>query len=204
MKNNFILVFTLLILTMCNPPKKEEKLEDDPNFRSAEQVIPEQQKIEEITQSNETQEKRNELSYMSINNPDTALAYFLYETHNVFKPFEYQEEYQRLDLEYDKQVSLIKSIFSDKEDLEETLKAIGQIRKKFIDSIRNSVYQDYKKYHGVSGMSFDFLLARKDSLVKPLLYELAEDEKAPQSEREYAAKVLIDNYQDSTFMNILE
>lgn len=200
MKNKFLLVFTLLILSMCNPPKKEEKLKDNPNFRSADQVIPEQQKTEDTSQSNENQEESGDAIYMSISNSDTALAYFLYETHSVFKPF----EYQRLDLEYDQQISLIRSIFSDREDLEETLKAIEEIRKKFIVNIRKSVYDDYKKYHSVSGMSFDFLLARKDSLVKPLLYELAKDEEAPQFEREYAAKVLIDSYQDSTIKDIQE
>ncbi len=56
----------------------------------------------------------------------------------------------------------------------------------------------------MSGMSFDFLLNRKDSLVKPLLYELVQDEKAQQIERENAVKILLENYQDSTFKNVLE
>jgi len=116
-----------------------------------------------------------------------------------YKPNEYQEEYQRLDLEYYNQMKLVKSIFANKGDLEEALEHIDSNRARFIDHIRKSVLINYEKYHGVSGMSFSFLLERNDSLVKPLLYKLSKDNKAPNSERKYAAQILMEHYQDSTF-----
>lgn len=199
-----MLLCTMVVFTMCNKPKEKKELKDDPYFRSVEQIIAIEQNLKEKTVGDKSENDMEQPNYVSISDPDTALTYFLYETYQVFKPFEYQEEYQRLDLEYDKQISMIRSIFSGEEDLKQAIDGINQNRKRFINSIRKSVYKDYKSFHGVSGMSFDFLLNRKDSLIKPLLYELVQDEKAPQMEKENAVKILLENYQDSTFKNILE
>ena len=198
MRNEYIYKLLLLVLIACNNPKSKDtdfQYDTDNNVS----MDSSQDKDNNVVNDTYLQNQQTDYKYFSINYPDTALAYFLYETHGLYKPFEYQEEYQRFDLEYEEQISLFKSLFYEKEDLEDVIKNIELNRKRFIDTIRNQVYLDFKKYHGISGMSFDFMLNRNDSIVEPLLYKLLEDQDAPQSEKEYAKSILKKHFNDSTF-----
>ena len=189
MKNKLIILFGLIVLFSCKIDKKEKLNTQDKLTSSLEEKDSKLGNVNSIP------------IYDTISNPDTALAYFLYYTNDEFLPKERQIEYQRLDLEYENQIALIKSIFSDKSDIEKALNNITTNRKRFIDFIRESVKNDYEKYHGVSGMSFDYLLERNDSIVKPLLYELIKDEDAPISEKKYAAKILSEKFNDKTYID---
>ena len=130
------------------------------------------------------------LKYLQVGNPDTALAIFAFK-YCESPNFEIQkEEYIRIDLEYHQLLDLVSSLFQNHPSIDQKLMLIEHNRDLFVDYMRSRVIADYNKFNGVSGMYLDFLVSRKDSLVRPILVDLLANPKTSQVEKEYAKEVL--------------
>lgn len=127
---------------------------------------------------------------ISYGNPDTALCNFLYENADLPDWEDQKEEYIRLDIENEKVMSLFRNMYSQKSNYSILESQIEKNRKEFISYERSVVLNNYKEYNGISGMDFSFLLDRKDSLVTPILRDILINPNAPESEKEYAQKIL--------------
>jgi len=136
-----------------------------------------------------------------ISDPDTAIIIFLFQNHNDFRPDDYYEVYIRLDLEFDVILTLFKSIFAMEEDFDMMEENIKKQRELFIKKARKDLITEYQEYHGLSGMTFDFLIRRNDSIVKPMLYRAVNDTLVSDSEKRYSADLIFDLYADSTYLN---
>lgn len=149
--------------------------------------------------SSTNSDKQNQMSFArgllenyntSIGNPDTSLAVFLYRNWKNENWEGNIEEYSRWDLEHDKILRLIKSIFNNEPDYEDAIIKLKEKQELFIEYVRGRVQDDYAEYNAVSGMEFEFLVERKDSIIVPLLNKLIANSKAPQDEIEYARSIL--------------
>jgi len=134
----------------------------------------------------------------TIANPDTALAYFIFERHSDFLPLEQQEEYQRIDLQYQKIMLLFTALFGKEPRFDEMLTAVNANRKAFVDTLRSAVQYELKAYHGLSGMSFDFLVRRQDSIVPLLIKQALTDSLLPSAERQYIEALIAEQRIDTT------
>ncbi len=135
---------------------------------------------------------------------DSTIAKFIYNNVDKYEPESFKEEYQELDKNYEALTFLIESLFKPDPDLKPKLAKIEEIRTNFIGYTRNKVINDYHQYNALLGMDFGFLISRNDSLVKPLIIELMNNDKSPLSEKEYCARVLLKKYNDSTYIDLIK
>jgi len=129
---------------------------------------------------------------------DTALAYFLYTNFDSFSP-EYKIQYQRFDLEYEKQIKLIKGLYSYDPNLRSKLEKLNNVRNKYLEYAREKVWNEYRKFNAVSGRDFDFLAKRKDSTVLKIVTLLIANDSASKYEKRFGVEEIIKYYGDSTF-----
>lgn len=197
MKNLIFIVLSVGVIS-CQTSKKESESSTESNQRPIPEESSQPSEGDGVNYSDDLQD------YDYIDDPDTALAYFLYRTYKVFEPAEYREEYHRLNLEYNKQIPLVSSIFEDEPDLSIALDSIRVKRDRIVEFSRERVLKDYEKYNGISGMDFEFLIDRRDSLVHPMIKQLMNNDNAPDEEKKYAARVMLERYQDSTYIELLK
>lgn len=123
-------------------------------------------------------------------NPDTALATFLYKNYKNFNAEAQITQYIRWELEHEKIKSLLISLYAKEHDKDLALTTLEKNRQAFHDKAVTSVLDSYKMLHSVSGQWFTYLVAKKDEMVLPMLQDLLKDPKAPGTEKEYALSVL--------------
>lgn len=164
MKNSRNLLI-LLLLAACG---------SDPKPQSAE-VVPVQE---------------NKPDSGKAENPDTALATFLYKNYKNFNAEVQITEYKRWDMEHEKIKPLLVSLYLKGSDKDSVLTTLEKNRQAFHDKAVTSVLDDYKRLHSVSGQWFTYLVEKRDEIVLPMLQDLLKDPRAPGSEKEYALSVL--------------
>ncbi|MCB2410103.1 hypothetical protein [Hymenobacter lucidus] len=125
---------------------------------------------------------------------DTTYAIALYQGRNDFRPFAQTEEYQEFELQHDSVVALLHTLYGTEPGFSSNLARLEQNRGKFLVNTRQSVLSDYRKFHMIDSKDFDFLLAREDSIVKPLLLRVLADDSSNADNKEYARKTLLTYY----------
>ncbi|MEQ9424183.1 MAG: hypothetical protein RJQ09_07195 [Cyclobacteriaceae bacterium] len=136
-------------------------------------------------------------------NSDTALAYFHYTNHDNYS-IEHEIQFQRLDLEYDKQIELFESLFKQDTLFDEKLRNINLNLKRYIENARNEVTNDYLEFNALTGRTFRFLSKRKDSVVLSLVNDIIENDSASFYEKEFGVNEVITYFGDSSFYKKLE
>lgn len=154
-------------------------------------------------------EIKNELSViehdiLNFNNYDSTLVKFIYENIDNYQPESFKEEYQAFYETFDSNIILIESLYKSDIDYNLKINKVREMKNHFITYTRNKVRSDYLKYNSLIGMDFGFLISRNDSLVKPLIIELMNNDAAPLSEKEYCAKVFLKKYNDSTYIDFVK
>jgi hypothetical protein len=129
-------------------------------------------------------------TFLSMGDPDTALAAFLILNGSKFNYEDQYNEYIRWDLEKGKIEPIIKMIASDKCNQKLLFENLDKNSKIFVKMVRNEVLEDYKNNNGISGQSFDFLISRRDSIVIPLINQLLKNNNVSADEKEYAREML--------------
>jgi hypothetical protein len=186
MKNYINILFVLLLLS-CNNNNNKSAITDKEKD-STQQV--DTNHVTYKTPTDSLLARINNKEYISMGDPDTALALFLYNNYLKFNFEDQAEEYIRWDLENKKIKPLIANLFLKDKTNDSLLPILERNRNLFVRQMRDKVIADYNQFDGVSGMYFDFLVKRNDSLVKPLLKRLLSNSKAPADEKEYATSVL--------------
>jgi hypothetical protein len=123
-------------------------------------------------------------------NPDTALAMFLYKNYKNFNAEAQITQYKRWDLEHEKIKPLLVNLYLKGNDKDPVLIALEKNREAFHDKAVTTVLDDYKRTHSVSGQWFTYLVEKRDEIVLPILQDLLKDPRAPGTEKEYALSVL--------------
>lgn len=129
--------------------------------------------------------------YMSIGNPDTALAFFLYKDCYHYDHDLQKEEYIRWDREKDTLINLYKALFGSCPDYAARLEQVNANAMTFLKDTRSEVSMNYKTYKAVSdNMETDFLYEKRDPVLKEILNTLILDTAADDMERASAKKLL--------------
>jgi hypothetical protein len=158
MRTLIILLSIFALSTSCH-----EVFTDDTVKDSSTVILPRADTVHQMTE----QEKKE--LYMSIGNPDTALAMFIYESGEKFNYSSQREDYIRLDLEGEKIFKLYRYLYGDKPDYEAKLALCRANQRRFLEMARQEVKDNIKKYGEVSDMpEYEYLEKRKDSLLTAL------------------------------------
>jgi uncharacterized membrane protein YheB (UPF0754 family) len=172
MKNYSNLIFILLLAACNNAPKPQPVTE----------AVAEVNKTDSVTEA--------EAQYMSMGNPDTALAMFLFKNYKNFDPEDQVEEYIRWDLENEKIKPLLISLYLKDQNKDSILNILQKNTEIFHEKAVIKVLDDYKKYNEVAGPLFYYLADKKDAVVLPLIQDLLNNPKASAEEKGHARETL--------------
>lgn len=167
MKLNFIVVTIFILIVSCvRNDKGKNVVVSSKNQNITEKSIPDTS------------------LYLQIGNPDTALAIFVFEKCYNYDYDLQREEYIRWDLEHDKLQPLVDTLFHKRNDYSSRMKQIKDNRIKFLHNARKMVISDSREYNVISDMmEFQYLVTKKDSLLKDLIADMLKNPKVEKAEK---------------------
>jgi hypothetical protein len=167
MKLNIIVITAFILIVSCIRNDKEKNTG----------VSSKSQNVEEKSISDTS-------LYLQIGNPDTALAIFVFEKCYNYDYDLQREEYIRWDLEHDKLQPLVDTLFHKRNDYNVRMKQIRDNSVKFLDNARKMVVSDSRQYNVISDMmEFQYLVTKKDSLLKGLISDMLKNPKVEKAEK---------------------
>lgn len=123
-------------------------------------------------------------TYMSIGNPDTALAIFMFRECYRYEYSLQREEYIRWETESEKIRPIIFSLFSKHEQYEQRTQQIDANELRFLNDARKEILMSAGEFNAISDMmEFEYLAGRKDSALKVLMEGMLADEKVSDEEK---------------------
>lgn len=128
---------------------------------------------------------------------DTTWVVNLYEEADQFtlsSPFEQSEEYQQFDLFHSDVVKILAHLYGQDPTFKKRLGRLEHNRQQFYQATRREVVRDYRTYHVLEGMDFEYLCARQDSTIKKLILLMLADQQVEAQYKEYARKMLRQHY----------
>ena len=125
---------------------------------------------------------------------DTSWVVALYKEADHFTLVRHTEEYQQFDLHHSAVVKVLTHLYRQDPAFHDRLRLLERNRQQFYLATRQGVIDDYKTYHSLEGMDFEYLCARQDSVIKVLILRLLKDKRATTDEKVYARKMLREHY----------
>lgn len=122
--------------------------------------------------------------YIRIGNPDTALVFFLYKNFNKYDYDSQREEYIRWDLEKEELRPLFTSLFKNRSNYYLIIDKLERNSITFIEDARRAVLDEYNTYYTITDLiEFEYLLQKKDTVFKEILWDVRRDKRVPFEER---------------------
>lgn len=125
---------------------------------------------------------------------DTSWIVAIYKEADRFTPFAQIEEYQQFDLHHADVIKVLLYMYKNNADFRQRLHLLELNRRQFYQTTKQSVVDDYRKYHSLEGMNFEYLCAKNDLTAKALLLKTLTDKKATVNDKIYARRMLKEHY----------